>query len=131
MVMSDMSAYSRIIFGSSTWKSKILLEDWEDYFLKMRGFDFSDKKIAFFGTGDQKLYPGTFVDSMGYIHQQAVEKGAKSVGCWSTDGYLFADSYGIVDGEFVGLAVDEHNQPHKTMKRVADWVDSIYSDMIH
>ena len=74
------------------------------------------------GLGDADGYPDTFLDAMGIIHDRIKDKGATFVGAWPTDGYNFEASKGVVDGKFLGLAIDEDNQKDLTDKRVADWV---------
>ena len=43
----------------------------------------------------------------------------------STDGYTFDDSEAVVDGKFVGLALDDVNEDDKTDERIDAWIDSI------
>ena len=47
------------------------------------------------------------------------------IGAVSTDGYTFDESTSVVDGKFVGLALDEDNESDKTDERIAAWVDEI------
>ena len=56
----------------------------------------------------------------------AVEKaGAKVVGAVSTDGYTFDDSDSVIDGKFVGLALDETNEADKTDERIDAWLEEL------
>ena len=60
----------------------------------------------------------------------AVEKaGAKVVGAVSTDGYTFDDSDSVIDGKFVGLALDETNEADKTDERIDAWVEEIKPEL--
>ena len=43
----------------------------------------------------------------------------------STDGYSFTSSVAVVDGDFVGLALDETNEPDKSTDRIETWVKSL------
>ena len=40
----------------------------------------------------------------------------------STDGYSYSSSIAVVDGCFVGLALDEVNESEKTDERIDAWV---------
>ena len=54
--------------------------------------------------------------------------GAKIVGAWPTDGYKFDVSQSIIDGKFVGLAIDQDIQPELTAERVDAWLKLIAPD---
>ena len=47
------------------------------------------------------------------------------MGAVPTDGYTYIDSASVVDGKFVGLALDEDNESDKTDGRIAAWVAGI------
>ena len=47
------------------------------------------------------------------------------IGAVSTDGYTFDESASVVDGRFVGLALDEDNESDLTDTRIAAWTDEI------
>ncbi len=55
------------------------------------------------------------------LYDKAIERGAAPVGGWLTDGYDFSASTAVIDGVFVGLPIDEMNQPELTHERVAAW----------
>ena len=55
----------------------------------------------------------------------AKNAGANVIGGVSTDGYTFDDSESVVDGKFVGLALDEVNEDNKTDERIDAWVAEI------
>ncbi|MBN2237743.1 MAG: flavodoxin, partial [Bacteroidales bacterium] len=78
-----------------------------------------------FGLGDQVLWPANFVDGLGAIYKAFIEANAQMVGKWATDGYDFTDSKAVVENEFVGLALDEDQQPELTEERVSNWVEQI------
>jgi flavodoxin I len=84
--------------------------------------DFSGKKIAYFGPGDQVGYADNFQDAMGILEEKISERGGMTVGYWSTEGYEFSESKAIKNGKFVGLALDEDNQSELTDQRVKTWV---------
>lgn len=124
--VDDFEKYTKIILGTSTWGEGDLQDDWDDFFDDFTNVDFTGKTVAFFGVGDQDGYPDNFLDGMGTLYEQAVKKGANVVGDgWSVEGYDFDESTAVVDGAFVGLAIDEDNQEELTPERVKKWTGSI------
>jgi len=124
--VDDFEKYNKIILGTSTWGEGDLQDDWDEFFDDFTNVDLTGKTVAFFGVGDQEGYPDNFLDGMGILYEQAVKNGANVVGNgWPTDGYEFDESRAVVDGAFVGLAIDEDNQEELTPERVKKWVDGI------
>jgi flavodoxin I len=119
---SDFNDYSYIIIGCPTWNVGELQGDWESFYHELDNIDFSGKKVAYFGEGDQAGYPYTFQDAMGLLEEKISELGGETVGYWSTDGYEFTDSKALRDSKFVGLALDEANQSDLTQERIKAWV---------
>ena len=62
---------------------------------------------------------------MGELYNGLKDSGANFIGRVSADGYNFSDSEAVVDGEFVGLALDEVNEDDKTDGRIEAWIDAI------
>ena len=62
---------------------------------------------------------------MAEIYNAAKEAGADVIGAVATDGYTFDDSEAVVDGKFVGLALDEVNEDDKTDGRIDAWIAEI------
>jgi flavodoxin I len=122
---NDFNNYSYIIIGCPTWNVGELQSDWEDFYDELDNIDFTSKKVAYFGEGDQVGYPDTFQDAMGMLEEKIVERGGETVGYWSTDGYEFTDSKALRDGKFVGLALDEDNQSDLTDERIKTWVSQL------
>ena len=119
---SDFEEYQNIIIACPTWDIGELQSDWDGYFPDLDDIDFSGKKVAYFGTGDQIGYSDNFQDAMGILEEKITERGGTTVGYWSADGYEFNESKALKDGKFVGLALDEDNQPDLTDKRIKAWV---------
>lgn len=121
--------YDVLILGSSTWGDGELQDDWYDGIRTLNTADLSGKTVALFGCGDSCAYSTTFCDAMGEIYQELQGKGCKIVGGLSTDGYDFSDSKAVVDGQFVGAAVDEMNDSDKTDDRLQRWLDSFRKEL--
>jgi flavodoxin I len=119
---SDFEQYDKIIIGCPTWNVGQLQDDWDSFYEnELDTIDFSGKKIAYFGEGDQNGYADSFQDAMGILEEKISELGGATVGYWSTDGYEFAESKAVRDGKFVGLALDEDNQSDLTEERIKTW----------
>lgn len=114
-----------LILGTSTWGAGELQDDWYDGIRVLKSTSLSGKTVAIFGCGDSESYPDTFVGGMAELYNAAKEAGANIIGAVSTDGYTFDDSESVVDGKFVGLALDEVNEDDKTDARIDAWVAEI------
>lgn len=118
----DILACDYIVFGVSTWGAGDLQDDFDDFMGTLEGMDFSGKKVAVFGLGDQESYSDTFVDAMGIVGKAVKAAGGELVGAVSTDGYEFDSSEAEEGGSFIGLPLDEDNQSDLTADRIAAWV---------
>ena len=78
--------------------------------------------------GDHVTYAHGFVDHIGVLGKELIKSGANLVGKVSVDGYEFDESEAVIDGEFIGLPLDEDFEPELTDERVAAWVDLIKAD---
>jgi flavodoxin I len=123
--VEDFEDYKYLIIGSPTWNIGELQSDWEGFFPELDEVDFSGKKIAYFGVGDQIGYPDNFLDAMGMLAEKITERGGETVGDWSNTGYDFSESKAIANGNFIGLALDEDNQSDLTDERIKAWVPKI------
>lgn len=128
--VSDLQAYEVLILGTPTYGEGLLpglstgnpTESWEEFLPKLVGQDFSGKKVAIYGLGNQKSYPNEFIDAAFYLYQAFTECGATIIGDWSVEGYNFKASKALIDGRFVGLALDQENQKDLTPERLAIWL---------
>jgi len=111
--------------GAETWEGTKSESPWNTFFTNLRKHDFSTKKVALFGLGDQVLWPSNFVDGLGTIYNAFVEASAQLVGKWPTEGYDYTDSKAVDGDYFVGLALDEDQQDELTEERVHAWVKQI------
>ncbi|MEL6438300.1 MAG: flavodoxin FldA [Cyanobacteria bacterium J06621_8] len=121
--------YENIIIGCPTWDIGCLQSDWEGFYEdELDGVDFSGKKVAYFGTGDQVGYADNFQDAMGIIEEKVVGLGGTTVGNTSTEGYEHEASKADKGGKFVGLALDEDNQSDLTDGRIAAWTEQLKTE---
>lgn len=114
-----------LILGTSTWGYGDLQEDWERFMPKLKKANFKGKTVALFGLGDSSAYPDTFVDAMRELYEVATQCGANIVGQIPVENYQFDSSRAVIDGRFVGLALDEDNESDLTEKRISGWVEKL------
>ena len=114
--------YDLLILGTSTWGDGELQDDWYDGIKVLKSADLSFKSIALFGCGDSESYCDTFCDGMGILYEDLKDSGCSFIGNKvGTDGYSFSSYIAVVNGTFVGLALDEVNESDKTAERIDNW----------
>ena len=114
--------YDLLILGTSTWGDGELQDDWYDGIKVLKSADLSFKSIALIGCGDSESYCDTFCDGMGILYEDLKDSGCSFIGNKvGTDGYSFSSSIAVVNGTFVGLALDEVNESDKTAERIDNW----------
>ena len=125
---TDIDKYENVIFGCSTigketWDAERTKADWDQFRPEIEKINFEGKVFALFGLGDHITYSAMFVDAMGTIAKIMLPKGAKIVGQVPTADYEFTDSEAVIDGQFIGLPIDEDFEPEYTDSRVIQWVN--------
>ena len=128
--LADIEKYSYLIFGVSTWGVSDLQDDFEDFMEILEQVDFSGKKVALFGLGDQSTYTDSFVDAMGILYDRLKKKGVKIVGFVPRKGYSFNASMALVKDQLAGLAIDEEFESNLTGKRVNEWVEMLKKEFV-
>lgn len=116
--------YGLLILGTSAWGIGDMHRDWEVFIDRFTDIDFTGKKIALFGLGDQKTYPESFADGMGTIFCRLPDKSIV-VGYWPTEGYHYYFSLAENEGRFVGLVIDEDTQSELTDERISRWTSQV------
>lgn len=125
---AQLLAFDYLILGIPTWNIGQLQDDWEILFPQLDQANFTDKQVALFGIGDQKHYDENFLDALGMLAVKLRERGATLVGLWETTGYEFTASEALENGRFMGLGIDEVNQPEQTTERIQRWVAQIIDE---
>lgn len=121
----DATEFDTLVLGTSTWGDGDIQDDWYDALKTLESLDLKGKNVAIFGCGDSMSYPDTFCDGMKVIYDAAVSAGATVVEGPSVDGYAFGSSKAVVNGKFVGVAIDEANEADKTDERLAPMINAI------
>ena len=136
--LADFLAHDRLIVGTPTLgdgqlpgeSTGLAQPSWEEFLPQLAAADLSGKTIAIFGLGDQKKYPGEFVDAIGILHDAFVGRGASVVGRWPVAGYEFNASQAVDGDHFLGLALDQINQPVLTEERLDAWLAQIRPELL-
>jgi flavodoxin I len=126
-------SYDALIFGTPTYgvdqlpgmDTGIKAGSWHEFLPQLAGQDFSGKRVALYGLGDQDKYSARFADSLIHLYRFFTQRGAEIIGGWSTDGYSFEHSQSVIDGKFVGLVLDQQNQALLTEERLDSWLQQI------
>jgi len=124
VTVDKLQPYDFLILGASTTGYGDLQDDWENFLPQLLTLDFTGKKVALFGLGDSSSYSDTFANGMSQLYK-ALDGKVQIVGSVSTDGYTYDASESVVDGKFVGLALDEDNEFDQTDSRIAEWVKDL------
>ncbi len=125
LTAASLNANDNLILGTSTWGEGDVQDDWFDALDTVKSTDLSGKTVAIFGCGDSVSYGDSFCGGMKAIYDAVKAVGAKLIGEVDASGYSFDSSDAVVDGKFVGLALDENNESDKTDSRIDAWVAEI------
>jgi flavodoxin I len=126
----EVGKYKYLILGVSTWGVSDLQDDFEDFLEILDEVDFTGKKVALFGLGDQSTYTDSFVDAVGIVYDGLKKMGVTLVGAIPTTGYSFKSSMAVVKGKLVGLAIDEEFESDLTVGRVKQWVEQLKKEFV-
>ncbi len=120
---SKIESFDFMILGTSTWGIGNLQDDFEMFVDLLLSLDLTEKTFALFGLGDQQTYPDSFCNGMGKLYRLLKNKDCKIIGSWPAEDYDFSESEALIDDNFVGLALDEDNEPDLTDGRIKGWVE--------
>jgi flavodoxin I len=124
-----LDAYDVWVCGVSTWGLGEMQEDWSLLAHRLEKADLGRLTAAVFGLGDQKTYPDTFCNAMGELARLLRSRGARLVGRWGVEDYRFSGSTAVEDGAFLGLALDQENQPTRSEERLRQWVGQLRAEL--
>lgn len=125
LTKESIERFDNFIISAPTWFDGELPNYWDEFIPDLEEMDLSKKTFAIFGLGDQKGYPENFCDAVGLMAEILESCGAKIIGSTATQGYTYESSKAQRGDQFVGLLIDQDNQPRLTRKRVSDWVEKI------
>ncbi|WP_310448632.1 flavodoxin [Sulfuritalea sp.] len=135
--VEDFLAHELLILGAPTYgdgelpglATGLAQESWAEFLPRLEGQDMRHQTVALFGLGEQEKYGHEFVDALILLHDAVVACGARVIGVWPTDGYAFQASQAIIDGRFVGLALDPVSQPALTEPRIDAWLRQLDEEL--
>ena len=125
----QLNGFQNLILGTSTWGAGEMQDDWYEGVKALKAADLTGKTVALFGCGDSEGYSDTFCGGMRAIYDAAEKAGAKVIGAVPTEGYTFDDSDAVIDGNFLGLALDETNEADMTDERIDAWVEKLTPEL--
>ena len=120
--VAQVDAYEVLLLGTSTWGAGDLQDDWQDFVDRLAATDLSDKVVGLFGCGDSYTYDTTFCDGIGQLYEALRGSGCRFCGAYVPQDYHFTASMALVQGQLVGLAADQENEPEKTSVRMETWI---------
>lgn len=134
----DLLKYDVLILGTATYgegnlpgtETNVKTGSWLDFLPQIENADFSGKTVVLYGVGNQEKYGDRFVNGMAKLYHIIKSKGAKIIGSWDTEGYTFTQSNAVIDGKFVGLAIDNKSQKIETEPRLNSWVSTMKPQLI-
>ncbi len=125
---NDFDQFDLIILGLSTWYDGDLQSDWESFYDEFKSIDFTGKKVAIYGLGDQIGYAEYFIDGVGMLAEVVLKNGGEVIGKWPVKEYRHTESKAIIPSDkdyFYGLALDNDNEPHLNEERISKWINTI------
>lgn len=120
-----INSNDNLLLGTSTWGAGEMQDDWYDALKVIKETGLAGKTVAVFGCGDSEAYSDTFCGGMRELYDAVKAAGAQVIGAVDTAGYNYDDSEAVVDGHFVGLALDDVNEDDKTESRLDAWLEVI------
>lgn len=123
---ADFEKFDNFIISAPTWFDGELPNYWDEFLPDLEELDLKGKKIAIFGLGDQKNYPENFCDAIGLMAELFENQGATIVANQvPVKGYTFESSKALRGEYFVGLPLDQDNQPRLTNERLKNWIEEV------
>lgn len=126
--LAVLANFDLIVLGLSTWNIGQLPSDLDTRLPELASLDMHGKLLALFGTGDAVGYPDTYLDALEIVDDALLTTGAERIGAWPVEGYSFVASRAQRANEFLGLGIDEDNEPELTEARVTSWVAKVLTE---
>ncbi len=126
---NSLEPFGNLIFASSTWFDGELPNYWDEFLPSVEKKDFTGKKLAIFGLGDQKNYSENFCDAIGILAVFFEKRGIKLIGRFPIQGFDFEASKAVRNNEFLGLPIDQENLSSQTAENIEKWSEILKSDI--
>lgn len=123
--ITEMENYENLILVTPTYGVGELQPHWQKHYEEFSKIDFSGKIVGLIGLGNQFAFGESFVGSLRVLYEIIVKNGGKVVGFVSDKEYSHEETTSVIDGNFVGLPIDETNQGSKTPERIMSWLELV------
>lgn len=123
--INSIEEYDNLILVSPTYGVGELQSDWENVFPQFKNIDFTNKTVAIVGLGNQYAFGESFVGAMKILYDAVTSQGGTVIGFTPDEGYHYEETEAVINGQFIGLALDEANQDDDTPDRIAAWLEEI------
>ena len=121
-------SFKNMILGVPTWFDGELPNYWDEFLPSVENKNFSGKKLAIFGLGDQKNYSENFCDAIGILADFFEKRGIKLIGRFPLKGFTFENSKAVRNNEFLGLPIDQENLSEITEENIEKWSEILKSE---
>lgn len=123
--IDKISEFKNLILLTPTYGVGEVQEDWAAVMPQLEKIDFTGKKVAVAGLGNQFAFGESFVGGMRVLYDVVIKNGGEVIGFTSNEGYRYEESDAVIGNQFVGLAIDENNQDDETPERVMNWISEL------
>ena len=123
--IDKISEFKNLILLTPTYGVGEVQEDWAAVMPQLEKIDFTGKKVAVAGLGNQFAFGESFVGGMRVLYDVVIKNGGEVIGFTSNEGYRYEESNAVIGDQFVGLAIDENNQDDETPERVMNWISEL------
>jgi flavodoxin I len=120
-------SFTNLILGVPTWFDGELPNYWDEFVPALEDLNLKGKIFAIYGLGNQVEYPENFGDAIGIMAELVQGRGAKLIGFTSAEGYKYEASRALFEDKFMGLLLDQENQPRLSKERIEKWVTDLKS----
>lgn len=124
-----MKDYENLILITPTYGVGELQPHWQKQYDVLSQIDFHGKVVGLIGLGNQFAFGESFVGALRVLYDIVSKNGGKVVGFVSDKEYSHEETTAVIDGNFVGLPIDETNQGSKTPQRIISWLELIKKEM--
>ena len=126
--IDKIKEFENLILVTPSYGFGELEAHWEAVIEDFKKIDLSGKTIALVGLGSQTTFGESFVGALEVLYKIIIKNGGKIIGLTSTDGYHFEECEALVEGQFMGLVLDEENQDDMTPDRIYEWLEVIKTE---
>lgn len=128
----DLKGYDGLIVGVPTWNPRAKKyrsgTAFDDISGDIRRFELDGTPVAVYGCGDLLEHRDNFCDAIEEAHSVFQAAGARMLGYVGAAAYTHRGSRSEVGGKFLGLPLDEDNEPDLTDGRVTAWISQLKAE---